>query len=562
METNIFSRFKAALIDMDGVLYDSMPGHTLAWKKMMEGVGVECTRDEFYLYEGMTGVATVNLLFERAFGHGCSREEAMRLYEIKSRYFKELGPARLMPGSDRMLTALKSGGLARVLVTGSAQKSLLERLDSDYTGIFDEDKRVTALDVAHGKPHPEPYLKGAEKARVDPAEAIVIENAPLGVRAAKAAGCFAIAVTTGPIPRDEFEKEGADMIFQSMESFAQFMENQLFGYLLEKSLCKLNADRIFVLTDKNVRENLHPDLSFADSVKEVQPGEQSKNIETLCDIWEWLVDGGATRRSVLINLGGGVVTDLGGFAAATFKRGIRFLNVPTTILGAADAAIGGKTGIDFKGLKNEIGAFAMPEDVIIIPHLFSTLTDIEKVSGFAEVVKMALLNDGALYERLLDGDALTDGALMDEAIRHAAACKEEIVRLDPKETGLRRILNFGHTAGHAFESYSIEIGTPLSHGEAVAHGILTALTLSVAHVGLHPEVVSTYKERILDRYYKKLPFGPEAAERLVELMKHDKKNLSTDAVSFVLLRSPGTPIESTMINHQELSEVLGMSLDF
>ena len=223
---SILKNKKAALIDMDGVLYDSMPGHTLAWKRMMDDLGVDCSRDEFYLYEGMTGKASINLLMKRAFGQEVSDERAAELYAVKSKYFQEMGVAPVMPGASRMLNALKSAGLKCVLVTGSGQKSLLQSLDSDYPGVFDKECRVTANDVIHGKPHPEPYLRGAEKAGVDISEAIVIENAPLGVRAGKAAGAFTIAVTTGPIPRVEFEKEGADMIFDSMDHFADFLENE------------------------------------------------------------------------------------------------------------------------------------------------------------------------------------------------------------------------------------------------------------------------------------------------------------------------------------------------
>ena len=209
-----------ALIDMDGVLYDSMPYHALAWQKMMSEQGISTDRDEFFLYEGMTGKATVDLIFRRELGRGATDEEAERLYRRKADIFVEMGEKRKMPGADRMLAALMEHGVGRVLVTGSAQHSLLDRLDIDYPDAFDPDKRVTALDVENGKPHPEPYLKGLEKAGVGPREAFVIENAPLGVRAGKAAGLFTIAVTTGPVPREAFEKEGADLIFPSMEAFA------------------------------------------------------------------------------------------------------------------------------------------------------------------------------------------------------------------------------------------------------------------------------------------------------------------------------------------------------
>lgn len=212
---------KAALIDMDGVLFDSMKLHTLAWQRMVEEQGMPCTRDEFYLYEGMTGPATIGLIWERERGVILSREEADRLYRIKAGYFKAMAPAQVIPGAQAMTSALREAGVRCVLVTGSAQSSLIRRIDEDYPGVFAPGDRVTALDVTHGKPHPEPYLRGLEKAGVAASEAIVVENAPLGVQAAKAAGCFTVAVMTGPIPREAFEKAGADMIFKSMTDFAE-----------------------------------------------------------------------------------------------------------------------------------------------------------------------------------------------------------------------------------------------------------------------------------------------------------------------------------------------------
>lgn len=562
MEKNFFDGRTAALIDMDGVLYDSMPGHTLAWKKMMESVGVSCDRDEFYLYEGMTGQATIDLLFEREFGHPCDPEKGKELYALKSRFFREMGPARKMPGAGRMLRLLAEGGLRRVLVTGSGQKSLLEALSRDYPGVFAQDCRVTAHDVRHGKPDPEPYLMGASKAGADPAQCVVVENAPLGVRAGKSAGCFTIAVTTGPIPREAFEKEGADLIFDSMDRFADFLESELdrryeSGYEVVQSrvvftsdlrasvggeVSRLRPDKVFMLTDRNVAAVGLPEVDGPGEVMAVDPGESSKSIETACGVWKWLTYRGATRRSLLLNVGGGVVTDLGGFVAATFKRGIRFINVPTTILGAADAAVGGKTGVDFNGFKNEIGAFADAAKVIVCDEWFRTLPGREVKSGFAEIVKMALVADAGLYEALLEGDALADPGLFRRALRHAIRAKEDVVRLDPYDKGLRRILNFGHTAGHAYEEYAASIGQPVTHGEAVAHGMLYALELSRDREGFPAEEVVRYRERILERYYDKLPFGPEADAEIMRLMGHDKKNSTAGQPRFVLLHAPASPV--------------------
>lgn len=216
-----------ALIDMDGVLYDSMPYHALAWQRMMAEQGISTDRDEFFLYEGMTGKATVDLIFQRELGRHASDEEAARLYRRKADIFVEMGEKRKMPGADRMLRALMDRGVGCVLVTGSAQNSLLDRLDEDYPGAFPAEKRVTALDVSRGKPDPEPYLMGLKKAGVSKDEAFVVENAPLGVRAGKAAGLFTIAITTGPIPREAFVREGADLIFPSMEAFADALPELL-----------------------------------------------------------------------------------------------------------------------------------------------------------------------------------------------------------------------------------------------------------------------------------------------------------------------------------------------
>lgn len=217
---------KAALIDMDGVLYDSMPFHARSWHQLFTELGVTTSNPkEYYLYEGMKGSDTIGMILKRELNRDTTEEERKEIYSHKAELFKSCGEAPPMPGADEMLKGLKDLGLDTVLVTGSAQSTLLEGIERDYPGYFPKDKRVTALDVKNGKPHPEPYLRGLEKAGVKPSEAIVIENAPLGVRSGKAAGLFTIAVTTGPIPAEAFEKEGADMIFTDMLSFAKWLKN-------------------------------------------------------------------------------------------------------------------------------------------------------------------------------------------------------------------------------------------------------------------------------------------------------------------------------------------------
>ena len=209
-----------ALIDMDGVLYDSMKNHTRAWHKLMTKNGIKCTRDEFYAYEGMTGIDTIKQLFRQRAGKVVTSDEAAALYQVKSRYFKELGEPQIMPGVAQMLEVLRTHDIKCVLVTGSGQQSVLDKIDADFPGIF-APERITAADVSHGKPNPEPYLKGMIKAGAKPFQAIVIENAPLGVQAGHAAGCFTIGVTTGPIPTKDLAKAGADLVFASMPEFAE-----------------------------------------------------------------------------------------------------------------------------------------------------------------------------------------------------------------------------------------------------------------------------------------------------------------------------------------------------
>lgn len=212
---------KAALIDMDGTLYDSMVNHTAAWHRLISEAGIPCTREEFYLYEGRTGAATIDELFVRGLGRHATDEEKEKLYHKKTVYFQELPPVEVMPGAPAVMEAFKTFKLKRVLVTGSGQNSLISRLDADYPGIFTPELRITSRSVKHGKPNPEPYLKAMELAGVTADQSIVLENAPLGVKAGHDSGAFTIAVTTGPIPAEEMWKAGADIVFPSMPALAK-----------------------------------------------------------------------------------------------------------------------------------------------------------------------------------------------------------------------------------------------------------------------------------------------------------------------------------------------------
>lgn len=213
-------RLRAVLFDMDGVLYNSMPYHAIAWNKAMAQFGYDLPEEEVYLHEGRTGTSTVNLVSLREHGTEVSEERVAEIYKVKSDLFNQFPPAEPMPGALSLLRQLKEQGLMILIVTGSGQCSLLDKLNCDYPGIFRRELMVTAFDVKYGKPNPEPYLMGMQKGGLQPHECIVVENAPLGVHAAKAAGIFTIAVNTGPLPDKALLDEGADLLFPSMQALS------------------------------------------------------------------------------------------------------------------------------------------------------------------------------------------------------------------------------------------------------------------------------------------------------------------------------------------------------
>lgn len=213
-------RLRAVLFDMDGVLYNSMPYHASAWHRAMAQFGYDLPEEEVYMHEGRTGTSTVNLVSRREHGEEVSDERVEEIYKVKSKFFNEFPPAEPMPGALSLLRQLKEQGLKILIVTGSGQRSLLDRLNSDFPDIFRRELMVTAFDVKRGKPDPEPYLMGLQKGELHPNECIVVENAPLGVRAAKAAGIFTIAVNTGPLPDEALLSEGADLLFPSMQALS------------------------------------------------------------------------------------------------------------------------------------------------------------------------------------------------------------------------------------------------------------------------------------------------------------------------------------------------------
>ncbi len=310
--------------------------------------------------------------------------------------------------------------------------------------------------------------------------------------------------------------------------------------MLKATLKNISYDKIFILTDTNfaslydVKINtLKEDLIGETFV--IPAGEENKNLQTLSSILSFLSENGATRNSILICIGGGITTDIGGFAAAIFKRGIRTINIATTILGAVDAAVGGKTGIDFCGLKNEIGAFHLPLATLFDATTFSTLPPAEILSGFGEIAKTALLAGRDKTEALLEVNPLEASfSQLSDLCSFCRDYKMMIVEEDPTEKGKRKVLNLGHTAGHAMESLLIDKGAGVPHGVAVAHGNLISLILSNLLLNLDSSVISAYCSWLKENY-PRLPLTCKDYDALWEKAIHDKKNKYPDQLAFTLL---------------------------
>lgn len=301
--------------------------------------------------------------------------------------------------------------------------------------------------------------------------------------------------------------------------------------------------KLFILTDEHTHRLCLPQLrgiSALNGAEEIVIGAEDmhKNLETLASVWQTLSEKGADRRSLLINLGGGMVTDLGGFAASTFKRGIAYINIPTTLLAMVDAAVGGKTGINFNGLKNEIGAFAPAACVLLETEFLRSLDARNFFSGYAEMLKHGLISTPRHLAELLAFDTeKIDYAQLKSMVGRSVEVKRRIVEEDPQEHGIRKALNVGHTAGHAFESLALAEGRPVLHGYAVAWGIVCELYLSHIKAGFPKEEM--YRViRFIKENYGGFSLGCKQYDRLYELMKHDKKNTG-GIVNFTLLSDVG-----------------------
>ena len=302
-------------------------------------------------------------------------------------------------------------------------------------------------------------------------------------------------------------------------------------------------DRLFILTDDHTHRlclSQLMNLPFLKDAVEITIGAEDvhKTLETLASVWQVLSEKGATRHSLLINLGGGMVTDLGGFAAATFKRGIAYINIPTTLLAMVDASVGGKTGINFNGLKNEIGAFAPASSVLIETEFLRTLDAHNFFSGYAEMLKHGLISNTAHWAELLAFDTeKMDYGYLKELVGRSVLVKEDIVEQDPFEHGIRKALNLGHTVGHAFESLALAENRPVLHGYAVAWGIVCELYLSHLKTGFPKDKMRQTIQFIKDNYGA-FTFDCKQYERLYGFMQHDKKN-NAGVINFTLLKEIG-----------------------
>ena len=337
---------------------------------------------------------------------------------------------------------------------------------------------------------------------------------------------------------------------------------------LSNAIAECPHDKLFVLVDETTHQLCLPVIAGFDCMQEAQcivigATDTHKTLDTLSHVWAELQRMGATRHSLLINLGGGMVTDLGGFAASTFKRGLAYINIPTTLLSMVDASVGGKTGINFGGLKNEIGVFNNANSVILDTIFLKTMDQENILSGYAEMLKHGLISEEKMWAELLnfnldhpDGqDNLEFLVQLGRMLADSVAVKQRIVTEDPTEHGIRKALNLGHTAGHAFESLALE-RKPILHGYAVAYGLVVELYLCCVKTGF-PQDKMRQTVAFIKEHYGRMPITCDDYPKLIELMHHDKKNVGTD-INFTLLGGIG----DIRINQTATEEEIKEALDF
>ncbi len=326
-------------------------------------------------------------------------------------------------------------------------------------------------------------------------------------------------------------------------SYSVFFEEKQY-HSLENYLQSSDYSLVVILVDANTKKYCLPiflskiPVSTDYRILEIPSGEQFKTLETCSSVWKELTDLQVDRKTLIFHLGGGVVTDLGGFTASTFKRGVRFINFPTTLLAMVDASIGGKTGIDFNGLKNQIGLFSNPELLIIDVSYLKTLPQKELYSGLAEVIKYGITFDEKLWKSIKQSKNISE-KILKEWIFRSVSIKNEIVLQDPKEAGIRKILNFGHTIGHAIESYFLvsQDKNTLTHGEAIAAGMLMETYISTKLFDFSLDELKTL-EKVVFTYFEKINFNTKDFSHFLEWMQHDKKNINGQ-ILFSLLKDVG-----------------------
>ena len=328
---------------------------------------------------------------------------------------------------------------------------------------------------------------------------------------------------------------------------------------LSEAIAECRHDKLFVLVDETTEQFCLPVIAGFSCMQEAQrivigATDTHKTLDTLSHVWAELQRRGATRHSLLINLGGGMVTDLGGFAASTFKRGLEYINIPTTLLSMVDASVGGKTGINFGGLKNEIGVFNNANCVILDTIFLRTMDAENLLSGYAEMLKHGLISNEQTWAELLSMD-LNDLDKLGDLVEKSVAVKQRIVTEDPTEHGIRKALNLGHTVGHAFESLALE-RKPILHGYAVAYGLVVELYLCCVKTGF-PQDKMRQTVGFIKENYGKMDITCDDYPNLIELMHHDKKNVGTD-INFTLLGGIG----DIRINQTATEEEIKEALDF
>ena len=353
-------------------------------------------------------------------------------------------------------------------------------------------------------------------------------------------------------------------------NFAAVMEKQkvIISTKLETSVAtavgECERDRTFILVDETTERLCLPLVAGFDCLRDAEiitigATDQNKTLDSLSHVWSCLQQGGATRHSLMVNLGGGMVTDLGGFAASTFKRGLHFINIPTTLLAMVDASVGGKTGINFGGLKNEIGVFRNADSVILDTTFLKTLDRENLLSGYAEMLKHALIDCEDHWAEILGNlehlECIDYLEKLTVLVARSVAVKQRIVTEDPTERGLRKALNLGHTAGHAFESLALE-RTPILHGYAVAYGLVVELYLSHMKTGF-PADRLRQTVQFIKQHYGRMTITCDDYPQLLQLMRHDKKNVGAD-INFTLLGGIG----DIRINQTATDDEIQEAFDF